>query len=88
MEKVPLSFYFKPFFALILDRTYIFFQSKIDLCSMLITESFRNFLNSTYNRDRTYRGPQKYWYGVSNEWCVKMAKAMPIKLFAVIYKGV
>ena len=35
-----------------------------------------------------YRGRQKYWYGISNEWGLKMAQAMPIKLFAVIYKGV
>ena len=31
------------------------------------------------------QGCQKYWHGISNGWGVNMVKAMPIKLFVVIY---
>ena len=53
-EKILLNFYFKSFFGLIIDKTYIFFQSKNGLSTIFMIESFRNFLNSTYNRDSTY----------------------------------
>ena len=39
----------------------------------------------TVKVSESYKGPQKYWYGISNGWGVNMVKAMPIKLFVVIY---